>query len=90
MTVWYMWVLVVFGDSTMLRGSLQEPPFLNYPWHLLANSRRHGDCCYCPPHHYCHPVAAAAAGQGQRTLFPSLSLSLLTYSSFTVLKGVAA
>lgn len=55
-TVWSMKRLVVFVDSVMRRGLLQEPPALNHLEHFLAASSRHGQYCYCPSHHYPHMV----------------------------------
>lgn len=60
-------VLVVFWNSAMTRGLLQEPPSLNHIGHL-ADSRRHGDCRYRLPPHHCHPGAAATAAAEAATI----------------------
>lgn len=54
-TVWSMWVLVLFGNSAMRRGLLQEPAYLNHIVYLVAASRHHGD------HGATAATAAAAA-----------------------------
>lgn len=76
-----MTVVVVFWDSAVSRGSLQEFSPLNHKGHLLDYSRRHGDRRYRPLSHHSHPAAGPAVAadadddrQGHHELFLQMTL----------------
>lgn len=48
----------------MYRGLFEEYLCLNPSEYVIIDCRRHGECLYNHPHHYCYPDAAAAAVAG--------------------------